>query len=117
MPPAEPILTELQARWGADTIRPQVTADGVPTAWVPRDSILEVLAALLEEAEAQQREAYRVARGSVAALHGRRTGEHTGRRPHTYRSQRSASRIPCGPPDGIVFCFPRGATRGGPGEP
>ena len=58
MPPAEPILTELQARWGDRTIRPQVTADGVPTAWVPRDSILEVLAALRDEVDAPYRTLY-----------------------------------------------------------
>ena len=58
MPPAEPILTELQARWGAETIRPQVTADGVPTAWVPQASILEVLAALRDEVDAPYRTLY-----------------------------------------------------------
>jgi len=58
MPSSEPILTQLQARWGTETIRLQVTADGVPTAWVPRDSILEVLATLRDGVEAPYRTLY-----------------------------------------------------------
>jgi len=44
-----PILSELQHRFGEDTITPQPTRDEVPTAWVPREQVGEVLRYLKTE--------------------------------------------------------------------
>jgi NADH-quinone oxidoreductase subunit C/D len=52
------IVEELQQRFGTDTVRPQVTVDAVPTAWVGQDSILEVLEALRDEVPAPYRTMY-----------------------------------------------------------
>lgn len=45
------ILHELQQRFGEDTITPQATRDEIPTAWVPRDQVGEVLRYLKTEVE------------------------------------------------------------------
>ncbi len=37
------VIAELQARFGADSLRPQDTATGMPVLWVERDSLLAVL--------------------------------------------------------------------------
>ncbi len=38
-----PVMTELYQRFGADSITYQQTLDGIPTAWVAREDLIEVL--------------------------------------------------------------------------
>lgn len=39
----EPIIAELQSQFGIEQIVPQAGRDGIPTAWIPRSMILDVL--------------------------------------------------------------------------
>ena len=39
----EPIIAELQSQFGVEQIVPQAGRDGIPTAWIPRSMILDVL--------------------------------------------------------------------------
>ncbi len=37
------VVAELTERFGAEAVAPQATRDEVPTAWIPRERIVEVL--------------------------------------------------------------------------
>jgi NADH-quinone oxidoreductase subunit C/D len=43
------LAAELEARFGAETFARQPTGDGVPTLWVPRERVRDVLRALMSE--------------------------------------------------------------------
>ena len=49
--PAAGVLAELRARFPGAELTEQVTADGIPTAWLPQDLVLPALGYLKEEAE------------------------------------------------------------------
>ena len=52
------ILTELDGRFGPGTALPQPTADGMPTFWVPREKLRDVLRYLKTDAPQPYRMLY-----------------------------------------------------------
>ncbi|MCL5024064.1 MAG: NADH-quinone oxidoreductase subunit C/D [Nitrospirae bacterium] len=52
------ITEELKGRFGEETVSVQTTCDGVPTLWVPRESLCEILAYLKTETEEPYRTLY-----------------------------------------------------------
>ena len=52
------VIDELRERFGEAEVRPQVTRDGIPTVWVPRERVHEALAYLKNEAAKPYRTLY-----------------------------------------------------------